>query len=182
MYESITSKLMSCPDDQISTCNEVVVTYKVGCAADDRNIFMGFTGETEDIRSLFLDLAECFSCSRNCLVDNDGLHLGIICKTYDYSDCSLLLVHEVVWVSDMLDDSAILDRTVLGNKSFSASQVVFTLGNCTSDDSNMKIIWICCRCLFCCTICKYKGHREENGENYNNCFFHNSHSLFLING
>ena len=127
MYECITSKFVSCSDDEISTSNEVVVTYQVSCAADYRDIFVRFTGEAEDVRSLFLNLSESFCCSRNSLVDYDSLHLRVIGKAYDDGDCCFLLIHEVVRICDMLDHSAIFDSAILGDESFSTSKVIFTL-------------------------------------------------------
>ena len=38
MNECVTSKLVSCTDDKVSTCNEVVVTNKVSSASDFRKI------------------------------------------------------------------------------------------------------------------------------------------------
>ena len=127
MHECIASELVSCPDHQVSTCYEVVGCCEISGACDEVRLLMSLTCEAEDVRSDFLDLAESLRSSRNSLIDDDCLHERIICETADNRDCCLLLLHEVVRICHVLDNTAICYCTIFRDESLSSAEIVLGL-------------------------------------------------------
>ena len=139
---------MSCFDDQVTTSYEVVVTYQICCTSDFRKVFVRFTCDTDDVRSLFFDLSESFCCSRYSLVNDDGFHIRIIGKVYDCLNSCFKFFCEVIWVNSQSNSVF----TIKCLESFCTTSVIFRLGYGTSYNTNVIIscsffFWCC---LFCC--------------------------------
>ncbi len=100
---------------------------------------MSFTGDGDDVGSSLLDAAESLSGSRNSLIDNDCLHFRIIGEAADYADGGLSFVHEVVRIGDVLNDATSGNGTILLDQAFSTTKIIFRLGDCTGDNTNMEV-------------------------------------------
>jgi len=88
---------------------------------------VGLAGEAEDVLPLLLDAAESFSGSRDRLVDDDDLHLGVVGESGNLGDRRLHLRHEVVGIGEMLDHAALGHISVFLDHQLCSAEVVFTL-------------------------------------------------------
>ena len=97
MDEFLRAELLGRPDDGVAAGHEIVREDHVGAGAlDDEGILVGLAGEEEDVGPLGLDPLEGLGAAGDGLVDDDGLHEGVV-REGDYGgDEGLLLGHEIV--------------------------------------------------------------------------------------
>ena len=126
---------MSSADDQIAAGHEVIIADQIRSGADFRKVFMRFTCDAEDVRSLLLDLTERFRRARDCLVYDDGLHIRVISEVDDGLNRCLKLFRKVIRIDGQRH--AVLTVHLL--KCFGASSVILRLGYGTRDDTNVVI-------------------------------------------
>ncbi|OQA38972.1 MAG: hypothetical protein BWY50_02174 [Spirochaetes bacterium ADurb.Bin315] len=88
---------------------------------------MGFTGDGDDVGALLLDDPKRLGGPGDRLVDDDGLHLRIVGKAGDDADGRLLLIHEVVRIRYVLENTTTCNRTILGDQALCSSQVILGL-------------------------------------------------------
>ena len=97
---------------------------------------MGLTGDADDVRTAFLDAAESLGGAGNGLVDDDGLHGGVV-REVDYRlDGGLKLFGEVVGVDGQLDHVLAVHRL----EGLRAAAVVLRLGDGAGDYTDMDVI------------------------------------------
>ena len=136
MDEGVAAKLVGGADDQVAAGNEVVVADQIGSAADFGQVFVGLTGNAEDVGATLFDLTEGLGGAGDGLVDDDGLHLRIVRHVDDGLDGGLKLFGEVVGIDRELYAVLAVHRL----ESFRAAAVVFALGDGTGDDADVEII------------------------------------------
>lgn len=127
MHEVGDAELLGGGDDEVAAGDVVGVDGEVGGAFNDIGVFMGFTHEEHDVGALFTDALEGGRGAGDALVDDDGLHVGVVGEGHDLGDGGLHFGHEVVGVGDVLDHAAVGDITVLLDERFGAAQIVFGL-------------------------------------------------------
>ena len=138
--EGVASKLMGGVDHEVAAGDEVVVADQVGGGGDDTRILVGLTCDADDVGPDFLDPPESLGRARNGLVDDDGLHQGVVGKAGDDGDRGLLLLHEVVRIGQVLDHATLVDGTVLGDEGLGTPEVVLALGDRTGDDTDVGLL------------------------------------------
>ena len=134
MHEGVTAQLVSGTDDQVATGNEVVVGGQVSSGTDLGQVLMGLTGNTDDVGAALLDLTESLGGARHSLVDNDGLHCGIIGHIDNGLNGGLQLFGEVVGV-DRQGDVLFAVHSLEG---LSTAAVVLGLRNGTGHDTDVE--------------------------------------------
>ena len=100
---------------------------------------MGLTGYADDVGTALFDLAEGLGGAGDSLVDDDGLHLGVVRHVDDGLDGGLKLFGEVVGVDGQLDH--VLAVHCL--ESLGSAAVIFALRNGTGDDADVEVIIVC---------------------------------------
>ena len=101
VHEGLGAHFLGGPDDGVAAGDEVLAGDEVGGAGDDLGILVGFAGESVDVGALGLDALEGFGGPGNRLVDDDGLHEGVVSEGDHAGDEGLLLVHEVVGIGQV---------------------------------------------------------------------------------
>ena len=139
VHEGVTAQLVSGTDDQIATGNEVVVGGQVSSGTDLGQVLMGLTGNTDDVGAALLDLTESLGGARHSLVDNDGLHCGIIGHIDNGLNGGLQLFGEVVGV-DCQGDVLFAVHSLEG---LSTAAVVLGLRNGTGHDTDVEGVAVC---------------------------------------
>ena len=133
--EGVTAQLVSGADDEVAAGDEVVIADEVSSGADLGQVFVRLTCDAEDVRAAFLDAAESLGGAGNSLVNDDGLHVGVIGEVNDGLDGGLELFSEVVGVDGQLDH--ILAVHCL--ESLGAAAVVLGLRDGTGDYADVDI-------------------------------------------
>ena len=135
MDEGVRAQLVGGADDQIAAGHEVVVAHQVGGGADLGQVLMGLTGDAEDVGTALLDQAEGLGSAGDGLVDDDGLHQGIVGQVHDGLDSGFQLLGEVVGIDAQGD----LVLAVFGLEGLSAAAVVLGLRNRAGDNADVVV-------------------------------------------
>ena len=135
MNKGVAAELVRGADDQVAAGNEVVVADEVSSGADLGQVFVGLTGDADDVGAAFLDLTEGLGRAGNALVDDDCLHVGIVREVDDGLNGGLQLFGEVVGIDGQLDH--VLAVHCL--ESLRAAAVVLRLGDGTGNDADVDV-------------------------------------------
>ena len=135
MHEGVAAQLVGGADDQIAAGHEVIVAHQVGSGADLEQILMGLAGDAQDVGADLLDLTERLGGAGDGLVDDDGLHVGVISQVHDSLDGGLQLLGEVIGIDGQLDHIL----TVQGPESLGAAAVVLGLRNGAGHDADVDV-------------------------------------------
>ena len=135
VHKGVTAQLVSGADDQIAASHEVVVAHQIGSGADLEQILMGLAGDAQDVGADLLDLTERLGGAGDGLVDDDGLHVGVISQVHDGLDGGLQLLGEVIGIDGQLDHIL----TVQGLESLGAAAVVLGLRNGAGHDADVDV-------------------------------------------
>ena len=99
------------------------------------NGVMGLAGDAQDVGADLLDLTERLGGAGDGLVDDDGLHVGVISQVHDGLDGGLQLLGEVIGIDGQLDHIL----TVQGLESLGAAAVVLGLRNGAGHDADVDV-------------------------------------------
>ena len=162
MDEGVGTEFVGGADHQVTTGDEVVVHHKVSSGADFRQVFVGFTGEAEDIGAAFFDLAESLSGTGDSLVHDDGFHQRIVSEVHDGLDRGFEFFGEVVRVNGEFHNIF----AIFSLDGFCTAAVVFRLGDGTGDDADMEIFR---------ADGQHDRQADDNAQEHQNSFLHNKH-------
>ena len=143
MNKGVAAELVRGADDEVAAGNKVVVADEVSSGADLGQVFVGLTGDADDVGAALLDLTEGLGRAGNALVDDDRLHVGVVREVDDGLNGGLQLFGEVVGIDGKLDHLFAVHRL----EGFRAAAVVLGLGDGAGDDADMDIAGLLGRSL-----------------------------------
>ena len=143
MNEGIATQLVCRPDQKIATGYEITAYHQIRDRTDLREVFVYLTGNTQNVRTILLDLTKCLRRSVHRLVNDDSFHIRILGQVHDGLHRRVELFGKVVRIDGQRHP--VLPVFLL--KSLRPPPVVLRLRDRAGDDTDVKVIG-CVRTLF----------------------------------